>query len=160
MGDDAWATVLRWHDRTIRELLVRHHGTEVKQRGGGDGFFAVFGDPKAGIDCASAIHATFARHRAEHGFTPAIRIGVHEAPALQHAGDYSGRGVHEAARIAELAGAGEIMATAATARPAGASTREASHAQQLRGLPGHYEVVYVNWDSNAGMPPRYESDLR
>src|SRR6185312_1733171 len=38
MGDQQWATVLHWHDRTIRDLLRRHGGLEVKQRHGGDGF--------------------------------------------------------------------------------------------------------------------------
>ena len=42
MGDDRWSEVLRWHDSTLRRLFDRYDGQEIKQRGGGDGFFVAF----------------------------------------------------------------------------------------------------------------------
>lgn len=145
MGDDAWANVLRWHDRTIRELFDQHAGHEVKQRGGGDGFFAVFTDATSAVECASAIQRAFAHHRDTHGFAPHVRIGVHQADALQHAGDYSGRGVHEAARIAELAHADEITCTASTAADAAAIVRGESESTTLRGLADPVDLVRIEW---------------
>ena len=118
MGDEQWAAVLRAHDRTIRDLLARHRGAEVKQRGGGDGFFAVFESPADAIECAVAIQRAFAEQR-ERAFVPEIRIGVHEADALLSANDYAGLGVHAAARIGAHAGAGGILTSAATAASAG-----------------------------------------
>jgi class 3 adenylate cyclase len=50
-------------------------------------------------------------HRRDHGFAPAIRIGLHAAEATKSGSSYSGRGVHVAARIAALAGADEILAS-------------------------------------------------
>ena len=60
-------------------------------------------------------------------------------------GDYVGRGVHEAARIVELAGADEILASAETVE----STRHAvdgspARAVTLRGMPERVELVMVN----------------
>lgn len=145
MGDDSWASVLGWHNRLIRTQLDRFGGQEVKQRGGGDGFFAVFSKADAAISCAVAIQVEFARHRDENGFAPEVRIGVHEAEALEHSGDYAGLGVHEAARIAELAGAGQILASAPTA--AGSAARGSSRHVELRGLSGTTEIVDIDWHS-------------
>ena len=72
----------------------------MKQRGGGDGFFAVFESPADAIDCAVAIQRALRRPARRDGFAPEIRIGVHEADALLSGNDYAGLGVHEAARIA------------------------------------------------------------
>jgi adenylate cyclase len=113
---------LHSHDRTIRELLAHHGGSEVKQRGGGDGFFAVFTNPSNAIDCAVAIQRCFAEHRDAHGFAPELRIGVHETDALLSGNDFAGVGVHEAARIAAYADGGSILASQATAAAAGART--------------------------------------
>jgi tetratricopeptide (TPR) repeat protein len=87
MGDERWASVLRSHDRTMRELLMHHGGTEVKQRGGGDGFFAVFDGASAAVDCAVDMQRRFASSRDSTGFAPEIRIGIHEADALLSGGD-------------------------------------------------------------------------
>jgi class 3 adenylate cyclase len=152
MGDEAWASVLRWHDSTIRTQLARWNGKEVKQRGGGDGFFAVFTDPRQALQCAMNIQMEFARHRATHGFAPELRIGVHQAEALDVMGDYAGRGVHEAARIAELARGGQILASRSTA---GDVVTEGTPMQvELRGLPGTTDVVEVRWSEGASKTPR------
>ena len=124
-----WSTVLHAHDRTIRDLLASHGGSEVKQRGGGDGFFAVFTSPTDAIDCAVAIQRRFAEHRDTHGFAPEVRIGVHEADALLSGNDFAGLGVHEAARIAAHADGGSILTSHATATAAGATATSAAHAR-------------------------------
>jgi len=145
LGDDAWSDLLRWHDTTLRRLFGRHHGQEIHQKGGGDGFFVVFNTPQAGLDCAIAIQQSL---RTDDERPIAVRIGVHWAEVLHAQGDFSGRGVHEAARVAALAVGGEILTTTTTLRAAAAnypiaSTRRA----ELRGLPGHVEVAAIDWSA-------------
>ncbi len=147
MGDLGWSTVLHTHDRTIRDLLRSHGGAEVKQRGGGDGFFAVFTVPIDAIDCAVAIQRRFAEQRNADGFAPEIRIGVHEADALLSGNDYAGLGVHEAARIAALAGAGEILVSTTTADAAGAATHAPAREVSLKGLTDPLAIQPIAWVS-------------
>ncbi|HEY1651869.1 MAG TPA: adenylate/guanylate cyclase domain-containing protein [Acidimicrobiales bacterium] len=145
MGDEQWSAVLAWHNKSVRELLAAHGGEEVKQRGGGDGFFTTFSQPAAAVACAVDIQRTFAIHRQQNGFAPSIRIGLHEADATLADRDYSGRGVHEAARVTELAGAGDIVASTATVISAGWSQTSTPNMAELRGLPDPIEVVHVIW---------------
>jgi class 3 adenylate cyclase len=147
MGDVGWSTALHSHDRTIRDLLVEHGGSEVKQRGGGDGFFAVFTSPTDAIDCAVAIQRRFAEHRDTHGFAPEIRIGVHEADALLSGSDFAGLGVHEAARIAAHANGGSILASQATATTAGATTIAPPREVALKGLSDRLAVQDIPWSA-------------
>jgi class 3 adenylate cyclase len=141
IGDDAWGALLHWHDETLREMFVSYRGEEVATTG--DGFFVGFDSPDAAIDCAMAIQRRLAEHRKEHGFAPQVRIGVHASPATQVEHNFRGRGVHEAARIAALADAGEILASKATAegRPNGSAPR----AVTLKGIAEPVEVVSIDW---------------
>ena len=43
LGDEAWETLLRWHDQTLRSTFVAHQGQEVVATG--DGFFVGFDSP-------------------------------------------------------------------------------------------------------------------
>jgi class 3 adenylate cyclase len=148
MGDERWAAVLRSHDRTVRELLVQHGGTEVKQRGGGDGFFAVFDGPSAAVACAIEMQQRFAEQRESTGFAPEVRIGVHEADALLSGGDFAGLGVHEAARIAGAAGAGDILTSEATAVAANVQSKSTSRNVVLKGVRDPVTIVTIGWDGN------------
>jgi len=147
MGDESWSAVLRWHDRTIRDLLARHRGAEVKQRGGGDGFFAAFAAPGDAISCAVAIQQQFAEHRDTNGFAPEVRIGVHQADALLSGNDFAGLGVHEAARIAGLAGGGEILASQSTVMSAAVTTAGPARHVALKGIADGIAVQKVAWTS-------------
>jgi class 3 adenylate cyclase len=150
MGDERWAAVLRSHDRTVRELLVRHGGTEVKQRGGGDGFFAVFDDASAAVACAVAIQRQFVQQRETTGFAPEVRIGVHEADALLSGGDFAGLGVHEAARIAGIAEGGDIFTSEATAARASAPVKTPVRHVEMKGLRDPMAILSIDWeDDNA-----------
>jgi class 3 adenylate cyclase len=144
MGDEAWTTVLRAHDRTIRDALALHHGIEVKQRGGGDGFFAVFETACDGVGCAVAIQRALARRRADE-FVPEIRIGVHEADALLSGNDFAGLGVHEAARISAFAGAGDVLASHATVQASGVTAAGPAREVELKGLSARIAVQGILW---------------
>jgi class 3 adenylate cyclase len=148
MGDERWAAVLRSHDRTVRELLIQHGGTEVKQRGGGDGFFAVFDGPLAAVACAIEMQQRFAVQRESTGFAPEIRIGVHEADALLSGGDYAGLGVHEAARITGIADAGGILTSEATAIAAKVQSKSPARRVAVKGLRDPVTIVAIDWDDD------------
>jgi class 3 adenylate cyclase len=141
IGDEAWETLLHWHDETLRGLFGEHRGEEVVSTG--DGFFVGFESPEAAIGCAIAIQRTLADHRRAHGFAPQVRIGVHASPATQVANNFRGKGVHEAARIAALAEGGEILASRETAGelPAASEPRTVT----LKGISDPVEVVSIEW---------------
>jgi class 3 adenylate cyclase len=143
IGDEAWMYLLRWHDRTLRSHFADHTGEEVKHLG--DGFFVVFGDAASAVGCAVAIHRALERHRRDHGFAPQVRIGLHQADVISRDADYFGRGVHEAARIGALAGAGEILASRPLVHCAGDTRACNPRAMTARGLTHPVEVVTVEW---------------
>lgn len=144
IGDDAWVDVVRWHDQALRDLFETHSGEEVDHAG--DGFFVAFDDPSSAIECAVAIQRRLREHRREHGFAPQVRIGLHQADAMGVAGDYKGKGVHEAARIGALAAGGEILTSRATVEGASVQQRvSAAREAVLRGI-GPVEIVAVEWE--------------
>ena len=111
IGDEAWSELLRWHDRELRSSFAQHRGEEVKSTG--DGFFVAFERALDALECAVDIQRRLARHRREHGFAPKVRIGVHPAEATREGRDYSGQGVHIAARIGAAAMGDEILVSSA-----------------------------------------------
>ncbi|HEX4563398.1 MAG TPA: adenylate/guanylate cyclase domain-containing protein [Solirubrobacteraceae bacterium] len=50
---------------------------------------------------------------------PQVRVGIHYGPAVECDGDFFGAAVNVAARVAALAGSGEVLVTDALARAAG-----------------------------------------
>ena len=112
LGDEAWETILRWHNTALREVFAAHGGEEISTTG--DGFFVSFDSPDLAVAAAIAIQRRLAEHRSTQGFAPQVRIGLHASDATQVGGDFHGKGVHEAARIAALGGAGDIVASVAT----------------------------------------------
>jgi class 3 adenylate cyclase len=141
LGDEAWEQLLRWHDQTLRSLFIAHHGEEVVTTG--DGFFVGFDGPDAALACAVAIQRTLAEHRRTQGFAPQVRIGVHAADATQVGRNFTGKGVHEAARIAALAGGSEILASKQTVTPAFAVSEPRS--VSLKGISEPVELMTVDW---------------
>jgi class 3 adenylate cyclase len=135
IGDAQWSDVLRWHDKTLRGQFEQFDGQEIKQRGGGDGFFVAFASAEAALECALAIQDAVREGGRDREFAIRVRIGVHEAEATRSADDYGGRGVHEAARIAALANGGEVLASIPTVESAGSRhpTRQTRSAV-LKGL--------------------------
>jgi class 3 adenylate cyclase len=148
MGDAAWEPLLQWHDRTLRAEFERWNGEEIKH--GGDGFFVAFADADDGIGCAAGIQRALARHRAEHGFAPSIRIGLHAGEATARDGDYFGSAVTRAARISAAAGAGEVLASAdlvAACRRGVPLSGERT--LELKGIAEPVIAVLVTWDKGA-----------
>jgi adenylate cyclase len=142
LGDEAWQNVLRWHDETLRGLFAEHRGEEVVATG--DGFFVGFDSPDEALACAVAIQRRLADHRQKAGFAPNVRVGVHAAGATQVGKNFTGRGVHEASRIAALAAGGEIVASRSTAAGSRFPISEAREVE-IRGVSEPVEVVTVDW---------------
>jgi class 3 adenylate cyclase len=144
IGDEAWDDLVSWHDRTLRSLFARHGGQEIDHTG--DGFFVAFDEPAAAVACAVAVQRTLAEHRRSAGFAPPVRIGIHAAQATRTAGNYRGRGVHEAARIAGLATGSEIVASTSTLDSVDIEVVQAAPREvSLRGLSEPVEVVTIVW---------------
>ena len=142
MGDAAWKELREWHDRTLRSLFAEHRGEEIDHAG--DGFFVAFEGPADAIQCAVAVQRRLAEHRREHGFAPSVRIGVHAAEAVRTGAGYTGKAVHEAARIGGVAAAGEILASRETAEAAGAAWTDLREVE-LKGIAEAVEIVGVSW---------------
>jgi class 3 adenylate cyclase len=143
LGDEAWGTLLRWHDETLRSLFAGHRGEEVVATG--DGFFVGFDSPEDALACAVDIQRRLADHRRLHGFAPEVRIGLHASGATQVGKQFRGMGVHEAARISELAEGGQILASRATFGPASRFTVSEPRTVTLRGIAEPMEIVTVDW---------------
>jgi len=126
----------------MRALFVEHHGEEVDHAG--DGFLIAFDSATPALACAVAVQRMLAAHRREHGFAPRIRIGVHSADAVRSGRAFRGSGVHQAARIAGLAGADEILASREAAEAAGISHGEV-RTVELKGISRPVDVVTVPW---------------
>ena len=144
LGDESWGMLLAWHDRTLRSCFEAHRGREVKHEG--DGFFVAFPTVDGALRCAQEVQRSLTQHRREHGFAPEIRIGVHTAEATTRGGDYIGRGVHAAARVASAGGGGEIVVSADTLSGAQQSYEVTERrAAVLKGFSDPVEVARVGW---------------
>lgn len=143
IGDQAWERLLRWHDDMLRGLVARGGGEIVNSTG--DGFFVAFGSARQGVECAVSIQRALRDHRDATGFAIAVRIGLHTAEANQRGSDYSGMGVHIAARVAALAGGGEILATAETLSDAGDITAAMTRDEPIKGVSAPVRVGSIAW---------------
>jgi adenylate cyclase len=103
-GDEAAADLAASLAALVRRSSQEHGGRPVKWLG--DGVMFYFRDPGqsvlAALDMVEGV--------ATQGLPPA-RVGVHAGPVVFQEGDYFGRTVNIAARIAEYARPGEVLVT-------------------------------------------------
>ncbi|HET8786866.1 MAG TPA: adenylate/guanylate cyclase domain-containing protein [Candidatus Limnocylindrales bacterium] len=134
LGDRAWGDVLARHYRAVRVALDRYRGREIDTAG--DGFLAVFDGAGRAIDAASAIRDAARKDDLS------IRAGIHSGE-VEIVGDaVRGVAVHQASRIAGLAGSDEILVSEATRMLAagGAFDFDARGPFVLKGLPGTHTL--------------------
>jgi class 3 adenylate cyclase len=67
------------------------------------------------------------------------------AEANPRGADYSGMGVHLTARVAALAGGGEIIATAEALEEAGEKATSASREASVKGVSAPIGIATVTW---------------
>jgi len=101
-GDEAAAELAGTLSRMVRRSSRSYGGKPVKWLGDGVMFF--FPDPGPGVLAALDM----VKGAANAGLPPA-HVGLHAGPVLFQEGDYYGRTVNVAARIAEYARPGEVV---------------------------------------------------
>jgi class 3 adenylate cyclase len=106
LGDHAWANVLREHNERIRAAIDRFRGREMGSTG--DGFLALFDG------AAKAVRAGALMDPAVGELGIRVRVGLHTTEVEIVGGQPRGVGVHTAARVAALAGPGEVLVSATT----------------------------------------------
>jgi len=106
IGDAAWRTLIVEHNARLRRQLDIHRGREVTTTG--DGFLAIFDSPARAVRCAAAMGP------AVDDLGLRVRAGAHTGEVGIVAGSPRGLAVHAAARIAALAGPGEVLVSATT----------------------------------------------
>lgn len=122
-GDEDALLLLRRVAAATEPEILAHRGTIVKRLG--DGLMAAFPSPQLALDAVADCLAGVAAVEVA-GWSPRLRVGVHTGTPRRLGDDYLGMDVNIAARLAEKAGAGEILISEATRSgldPARVSTR-------------------------------------
>jgi class 3 adenylate cyclase len=134
LGDQRWRRLLDDHHATIRRVLARFRGREVKTTG--DGFLATFDGPARGVRCACAITEEIKSLGIE------VRAGLHTGECEMMGDDVGGIAVHIGARVAALAGAGEVLVSSTVKDLVAGSGLSfgARGSQTLKGIPGEWQI--------------------
>jgi class 3 adenylate cyclase/pimeloyl-ACP methyl ester carboxylesterase len=138
LGDQRWRDLLERHDAITRGELARFRGREVKHTG--DGIFATFDGPARAIRCAEAISDAVAKLGVE------IRAGLHTGEVELRDEDVAGVAVHIGARVAAVAGGGEVLVSSTVKDlVAGSGIGFADRGStELRGVPGEWRIFAVD----------------
>jgi class 3 adenylate cyclase len=137
IGDRRWRDMLEMHQQRVRHQLRRFHGREIDTTG--DGFLAAFDGPARAIRCAKAI---VGKER-ESGLD--IRVGIHTGECEVMGEDLAGVGVHIGARVAALAGPGEVFVSRTVRDLISGSgiELESRGLFSLKGIEGDWEIYAV-----------------
>jgi adenylate cyclase len=103
-GDEAAADLAARLSALVRRSSQEHGGQPVKWLG--DGVMLYFPNPGPGVLAALDMVEGVATHA-----LPPAHVGIHAGPVVFQDGDYFGRTVNLAARIAEYARPGEVLVT-------------------------------------------------
>jgi class 3 adenylate cyclase len=144
LGDRRWRELLDTHHALVRRLLAQHRGREVKTVG--DGFLATFDGPARAIRCAVRIQEGLLALGLH------TRAGIHTGECELMGEDVGGVAVHIGARVASLAGAGEVLVSS-TVRDlvSGSSIAfEDRGTRVLKGIPEQWRLYAVRAESLRG----------
>jgi class 3 adenylate cyclase len=137
LGDRRWKDLLGAHDALLGTEVERFRGRLVKSTG--DGVLATFDGPGRAIRCASAITG------AVRSLGVDVRAGLHTGEIELRGDDIAGMAVHIGARVAALAGAGEVLVSS-TVRDLVAGSDidfEDRGEHELKGVPGSWRIYAV-----------------
>src|SRR5438477_3770990 len=148
MGDGAWSRVLDAYYGVARRELKRFHGKEIDTAG--DGLFAAFHAPAQALECARAIVD------AMWDMGVAVRAGLHTGECERMGKKVGGLAVHIGARVAGLAGAGDVVLTS-TVRDLAIGSGE--HFEEwgihsLKGVPSTWQVFALEQAARAPLAER------
>ncbi len=145
LGDVQWLELLRVHHAIVREEVHQHGGFEVKAQG--DGFMIAFPSARRAVECARAIQRDIDSELGDHADAPIrLRIGLHTGEAIREEADFYGKNIVLAARIADRARGGEILASSVVKQlteSAGDLHFENERELELDGLAGTHTVYRV-----------------
>ena len=135
LGDARWRELLERHDELARTEVARFGGVITDFTG--DGLLASFDGPARAVRCAFALRDRLRTLGLE------IRAGLHTGEVERRGEGLAGIGVHIAARVLALAGAGEVLVSR-TVRDlvtgSGLSfVDRGTHA--LKGVPDEWEIL-------------------
>ena len=147
LGDVKWASLLDRHDELLGHELDRHHGRKVVSTG--DGVLATFDGPERAVRCAQSIC------RSVQVLGIDVRAGVHAGEVQRRGEDIAGLAVHIGARVANLAGAGEVFVSSTVKDLVAGSGIEFAHRgdHQLKGVPGSWSLYLVRADQTDRAEP-------
>jgi pimeloyl-ACP methyl ester carboxylesterase len=134
LGDRRWRDLLERHNDVVRRDLERFRGVEVDTAG--DGFFATFDGPARAIRCARAIVEDV------RGVGLDVRSGLHTGECELSGNAVRGIAVHTGARVASLAGPGEVLVSSTVKDlVAGSGIDFADRGlHELKGIPGEWRL--------------------
>jgi class 3 adenylate cyclase len=137
LGDAAWKGLLDEHDSTVRAMIGRYRGREIKTMG--DGFLATFDGPARGVRCAQAIVEGTRVLGIE------VRAGLHTGEVTQNGDDVAGLGVVIGARVGATAGPSEVLASQTVKDLVAGSGLQFEDAgeHELKGVPDRWHLYRV-----------------
>jgi pimeloyl-ACP methyl ester carboxylesterase len=137
VGDRRWRELLDAFHALVREELTRYRGREVDTAG--DGFLAAFDGPARGVRCACAVVRGVRRLGLE------VRAGLHTGECEVMGARLAGIAVHIGARVAALAGSGEVLVSGTVRDLVAGSgiTFEERGEQTLKGVPGAWRLYAI-----------------
>jgi pimeloyl-ACP methyl ester carboxylesterase len=138
LGDRRWRDLLERHNDVIRRDLERFRGVEIDTAG--DGFFATFDGPARAIRCARSIV-----DNVRSGVGLDVRSGLHTGECELSGDAVRGIAVHTGARVAAMAGAGEVLVSGTVKDLVAGSGIEFTDrgVHELKGIPGEWRLYAV-----------------
>jgi len=130
LGDRAWTHLVQEHNQRIRGVIGRFRGREIDTAG--DGFFSLFDGAARAVRAAAEMDPAVA----ELGIR--VRVGLHTSEVEFAGGQVRGVAVHTAARVASLAGPGDVLVSSTTRELLEGSglALESRGEHELKGLSG------------------------
>jgi class 3 adenylate cyclase len=137
LGDREWKALLDRHNDAVQRVLSRFRGRVIDTAG--DGFLATFEGPGRAVRAADAIQEAVRDVGVE------IRIGLHTGEVESVDSGIRGIAVHIGARIAAMAGAGEVLASSTVKDLVAGSGIEFEDRgmHELKGVPGEWRLFAV-----------------
>jgi class 3 adenylate cyclase len=142
LGEQAWLELLDWHDGVVRQQMTVFGGSVVK--GQGDGFMLAFPATGSAAGCAAAIQRALSV--GWRGVRVPVRMGMNCGNAKAEGGDFFGRTVVVAARLANAADGGEILVSQAVQESLGGAFHlDEARSLTLKGLAGQHAAFPIIW---------------
>jgi class 3 adenylate cyclase len=134
LGDHDWRALVERHDELVRREVDRHRGRTIKTLG--DGVLATFDGP------ARAIRAARAAGDRLRGLGIDVRTGLHTGEVELRGEDVAGMAVNIGARVAALAGPGEVLVSSTVKDlVVGSGIEFAERGEhRLKGVPGEWRL--------------------